>query len=190
MAWTLQEVKDKPLIDVATRCQAKNANFHRLDLYFDDHPFPSNISVDQNRAREQRKNRANKSLSARISSSLKSTSDCQSITSKAADFAFTPFRYPINQSKAIGYFQRKQSESGNFRQFLRPRVREGGYFAVYTFVTCDVLRIGSAHQLLSCKHHDCGTCHISLLTSRSRQGRPTEGIWRATKYICMLMALN
>ena len=190
MAWTLWVVKDKPLIDVATRCQAKNANFHRLDSYFDDHPFLSNISVDQNRAREQRKNRANKSLSARISSSLKSTSDCQSIASKAADFAFTPFRYRINQSKAIGCFQRKQSESGNLRQFLRPRVREGGYFAKYTFVTCDVLRIGSAHQLLSCKHHDRGTCHISLLTSRSRHGRPTEGILRATKYICMLMALN
>ena len=46
MAWTLQVVKDKPLIDFVTRCQAKNANFYRLDLYFDDHPFPSNISVD------------------------------------------------------------------------------------------------------------------------------------------------
>ena len=46
MAWTLQVVKDKPLIDFVTRCQAKNANFHRLDSYFDDHPFLSNISVD------------------------------------------------------------------------------------------------------------------------------------------------
>ena len=190
MAWTLWVVKDKPLIDVATRCQAKNVNIHRLDSHFEAQPFLSNISVDQNRAREQRKNRANKSLRARISSSLKSTSDCQSITSKAADFVFTPFRYGINQSKAIGSFQRKQSKSGNFRQFPRPRVREGGYFAEYTFVTCDVLRIGSAHQLLSCKHHDCGTCHISLLTSRSRQGRPMEGILRAAKYICTLMALN
>ena len=99
MAWTLWVVKDKPLIDVVTRCEGKNANFHRLDSYCDDHPF-----LSKNRAREQRKNRANKSLRARISSLLKSTSDCQSITSKAADFAFTPFRYPINQSKAIGCF--------------------------------------------------------------------------------------
>ena len=51
MAWTLQVVKDKPLIDVVTRCQEKNANFHRLDSYFHDHPFLGNISVDWYRAR-------------------------------------------------------------------------------------------------------------------------------------------
>ena len=28
MAWALWVVKDKPLIDVVTRCQAKNASFH------------------------------------------------------------------------------------------------------------------------------------------------------------------